>query len=132
MRSTFYFADDGSLEVLDFKAQKRPPDTDGIVRTYYQQLCVYAHILEQRRGRQPDRLLLYWTGESTRAGGANDLRLPTRRRAPMRSPTSTPSSWRCKPSTSTFCDAPPRTVCKECDFRSYCVSLGTIDAKATA
>jgi hypothetical protein len=27
---------------------------------------------------------------------------------------------------------PPRTVCKECDFRSYCVSLGTIDAKATA
>jgi CRISPR/Cas system-associated exonuclease Cas4 (RecB family) len=27
---------------------------------------------------------------------------------------------------------PPRTVCKECDFRSYCVSQGTIDAKETS
>ena len=26
----------------------------------------YAHILEQRRGRRPDRLLLYWTGEPVR------------------------------------------------------------------
>ena len=25
---------------------------------------------------------------------------------------------------------PARTVCKECDFRSYCVSQKTIDAKA--
>lgn len=27
---------------------------------------------------------------------------------------------------------PPRTICKECDFRSYCVSIGTIDAKVIA
>lgn len=26
-------------------------------------------------------------------------------------------------------DAPPSTVCKECDFRSYCAAQGTIDAK---
>jgi len=24
-------------------------------------LCTYAHILEQRYGKRPDRLLLYWT-----------------------------------------------------------------------
>jgi DNA helicase-2/ATP-dependent DNA helicase PcrA len=124
-------ADDGSLEVLDFKAQARPSDTDRIVRTYYQQLCIYAHILEQRRGRQPDRLLLYWTGE------------PTRERALM--------SFQYRPEDVAEAVAhfdaivaevqaehfdvlqtPPRTVCKECDFRSYCVSKGTIDAKETS
>jgi len=29
--------DDGSLEVLDFKSQTRPPDDAPVVRTYYQQ-----------------------------------------------------------------------------------------------
>lgn len=27
---------------------------------------------------------------------------------------------------------PPPTICKECDFRSYCVATGTIDAKVIA
>jgi len=30
---------------------------------YVKQLQLYAHILEQRYGKRPDRLLLYWTGE---------------------------------------------------------------------
>jgi hypothetical protein len=25
---------------------------------------------------------------------------------------------------------PPRTVCEDCDFRSYCVSVGTIEMRA--
>ncbi len=60
-------ADDGTLELLDFKAQRRPNPSHPVVRTYYQQLCIYAHILEQRHGRRPDHLLLYWTGERKRA-----------------------------------------------------------------
>lgn len=124
-------ADDGALEVLDFKAQKRPPDGDRSVRAYYQQLCIYAHILEQRRGRRPDRLLLYWTGE------------PTRERALM--------AFDYRPDDVADAVAhfdavvaevqaqhfevlrpPPRAVCEECDFRAYCISQGTIDAKVTA
>lgn len=124
-------ADDGALEVLDFKAQARPAEGDRSVRTYYQQLCIYAHILEQRRGRRPDRLLLYWTGE------------PTRERALM--------TFEYRPNDVADAVAhfdavvaevqaqhfdvllpPPRTICKECDFRSYCVSQGTIDAKVIA
>lgn len=122
-------ADDGSLEVLDFKSQRRPADNDPVVPTYYQQLCIYAHILEQRQGRRPDRLLLYWTGE------------PTRRRALM--------NFEYRPEDAAHAAAhfdsvvaevqaqhfdvvrpPDRAVCKECDFRSYCISQGTIDAKA--
>jgi DNA helicase-2/ATP-dependent DNA helicase PcrA len=121
-------ADDGSLEILDFKAQSRPDVGDRLIRTYYQQLCIYAHILEQRRGRQPDRLLLYWTAE------------PTRDRALM--------SFEYRPEDVadavahfdavvaevqaqhfSVLEPPPRGVCKECDFRTYCVSQGTIDAK---
>jgi DNA helicase-2/ATP-dependent DNA helicase PcrA len=58
---------DGRLELLDFKSQTRPSQDDGRLDTYYKQLCIYAHILEQRYGKRPDRLLLYWTGEPARA-----------------------------------------------------------------
>jgi ATP-dependent DNA helicase UvrD/PcrA len=124
-------ADDGSLEVLDFKSQKRPDDDDSVLRTYYQQLCIYAHILEQRRGRQPDRLLLYWTGEVTRDGAlmsfdyrpddvvdavAHFDRVVAEVQA-QHFDVITP---------------PDRAICKECDFRSYCVSQGTIEPKAIA
>ena len=123
--------DDGSLEILDFKAQASPEDTDRVIKTHYQQLCIYAHILEERRGRRPDRLLLYWTGE------------PTRERALM--------SFDYRPEDVAEAVAhfdavvrqvqkqyfdvlqpPAPAICKECDFRSYCSATGTIDAKVIA
>ncbi|MBI3301720.1 MAG: ATP-dependent helicase, partial [Deltaproteobacteria bacterium] len=55
---------DGKLELLDFKSQPRPAEDDARLDAYYKQLCIYAHILEQRYGKCPDRLLLYWTGEA--------------------------------------------------------------------
>lgn len=57
---------DDKLELLDFKSQTRPQHDDQRLRTYYLQLCIYAHILERRYGKRPDRLLLYWTGEPRR------------------------------------------------------------------
>lgn len=55
--------DDQSLELLDFKSQPRPIEDEARLDAYYKQLCIYAHILEQRYAKRPDRLLLYWTGE---------------------------------------------------------------------
>ena len=54
---------DGKLELLDFKTSPRPKDSPELVAAYERQLCTYAHILEQRHGRQVDRMLLYWTAE---------------------------------------------------------------------
>jgi len=54
---------DNKLELLDFKSQPRPQEDDERLNSYYKQLCIYAHILEQRYGKHPERLLLYWTGE---------------------------------------------------------------------
>lgn len=124
-------ADDGALEVLDFKAQARPSDEDRIVRTYYQQLCIYAHILEERRGRRPDRLLLYWTGERTRDRAVMTFEYQP---ADVAEAVAHFDGVVAEVQAQHFdvVTPPPRAVCKECDFRSYCVSQGTIDAKVIA
>src|SRR5207249_6770098 len=53
---------DGKLELLDFKTSERSTDPR-LLATYEDQLCTYAHILERRYGKRPERLLLYWTAE---------------------------------------------------------------------
>ena len=124
-------ADDGSLEVLDFKAQRRPADDDPVRETYYQQLCIYAHILEQRRGRRPDRLSLYWTAEETRARA---LMTFDYRPADVAGAVAHFDSVVAAVQAQQFdvTRPPPSTVCKECDFRSYCVAVGTVSAKEIA
>src|SRR2546430_4331731 len=54
---------DGRLELLDFKTSPRPKDSPALLDSYERQLCTYAHILERRYGKRPDRLFLYWTSE---------------------------------------------------------------------
>jgi DNA helicase-2/ATP-dependent DNA helicase PcrA len=124
-------ADDGSLEVLDFKSQPRPDDGDRVLRTYYQQLCIYAHILEQHRGRQPDRLLLYWTAERTRDRALMSFDY---RPDDVADAVAHFDAVVAEVQAQHFdvLQLPPRTICKECDFRSYCVSTGTIDPKVIA
>ena len=51
------------LELLDFKTSPKPANSPELLATYERQLCIYAHILEKRYGKRPDRLLLYWTAE---------------------------------------------------------------------
>lgn len=54
---------DGKLELLDFKTSPRPKESPELVAAYERQLCTYAHILESRRGKGVERLMLYWTSE---------------------------------------------------------------------
>jgi DNA helicase-2/ATP-dependent DNA helicase PcrA len=116
---------DGKLELLDFKSSVRPTPTDAKLAVYRKQLHLYAHILEQRYGKRPDRLLLYWTGEERRedalmafpygpakvdeAGRHFDAVVAkiTRRDFAVRRP-------------------PEAKICQECDFRTYCFRQGTI------
>lgn len=55
---------DDKLELLDFKSQPRPFNDDSRLKSYYNQLCTYGHILERRYGKRAERLLLYWTRET--------------------------------------------------------------------
>ena len=58
--------DDNTVEVVDFKSEKKPDvndprDRDRIAR-YRRQLEVYAHIIEERYGFQVSKTHLYYTG----------------------------------------------------------------------
>jgi len=122
-------ADDGSLEVLDFKAQKRPAPDSPIIDTYYKQLCIYAHILEQRQGRKPDKLVIYWTGEVD-PGQANmefaydpqDVESAVAHFDEVVTEIQRENFLVSEP--------PDIKVCDECDFRTLCKSDGTIRPKA--
>ncbi len=52
---------DGKLEILDFKTSEKPSASPELLAAYEGQLCTCAHILENRYGKRPERLLLYWT-----------------------------------------------------------------------
>jgi DNA helicase-2/ATP-dependent DNA helicase PcrA len=124
-RVDLLLGEDDKLELLDFKSQPRPEEDDRRLSHYYQQLLIYAHILEQRYGKRPERLALYWTGEARRddalmlfpydegkvaeAGAYFDSvvdRILARDFAVRR--------------------PPERKVCAECDFRAYCAGQGVV------
>jgi len=124
-RVDLLLGEDDKLELLDFKSQPRPEEDDRRLGHYYQQLLVYAHILEQRYGKYPERLSLYWTGESCRSDALMTFPYePDRvdeagayfdsvvgqilaRDFAVRQP-------------------PERKVCAECDFQRYCRGQGVI------
>ena len=117
--------EDDRLELLDFKSQPRPQEDEARVDGYYKQLCIYAHILEHRYNRRPDRLLLYWTGE------------PDRKDALMQfayQPEVVDAAGlhfdhvveQILEKDYRIQKTPERKVCKECDLRLYCGREGTI------
>ena len=116
---------DGRLELLDFKTSPRPVHSPALLASYERQLCTYAHILETRYGKRPDRLLLYWTAEPRKQDAFMEFPYQPERVA----------------AAGTYFDqvvakilqkdftiqAPPEpNICKECDFRRYCAQEGTI------
>lgn len=122
-------SDVGSLEILDFKAQKKPTPGSEIIDTYYKQLCIYAHILENRLGRRPDRLVLYWTSEDRR----DDARMEF-----DYDPSDVDSAIQhfgsvvdeIQRQNFVVKTPPDQKVCNECDFRALCTSDGTISGSS--
>jgi len=118
--------DAGTLEVLDFKAQTRPSDEDTeVIRTYYKQLCIYAHILEQRKGITPTKLHIYWTGETDkkRALMTFDYRREDVEEAARHFDVVVRDI---RAEKFKVVKVPDQKVCNECDFKPYCESVGTI------
>ena len=119
---------DGKLELLDFKTAERPINSPQLLAAYERQLCTYAHILEQRYGKRPDRLLLYWTAEPRKEDAL--MEFPYRPRLVDKAGRyfdAVVKKIRAKDFG--IITVPERKVCKECDFRSYCYREGTIQLK---
>src|SRR6185437_3421437 len=57
--------EDGAVEIVDFKSEKKPDmekDRERL-KQYRSQLEVYAHLVEGRTGQKVSRMHLYYTGE---------------------------------------------------------------------
>ncbi|RLB35810.1 MAG: hypothetical protein DRH12_16380 [Deltaproteobacteria bacterium] len=116
---------DGKLELLDFKSQPRPTENDESIPSYYQQLCIYAHILETRDGKRPERLMLYWTGEPKKEDAL--MTFPYESHVVEEAGTHFDEVVKCILNRQFTIIKPPESkVCKECDLRAYCIKEGDL------
>lgn len=115
---------DGKLELLDFKTSERSTD-HGLLATYEDQLCTYAHVLERRHGKHPERLLLYWTAEAGKADAL--MEIPYRREkvegAGLRFDRVVS---RIQARDFAITQVPEAKVCKECDLKALCSTEGVL------
>jgi molybdenum cofactor biosynthesis enzyme MoaA len=94
----------------------------------FHDLDAHARYIEAMAVVEADRLLLYWTGESTRERALMSFDYRPKDVAGAVAHFDTVIA---EIQAEHFGVVRPadRTVCKECDFRNYCISLGTIDVK---
>ncbi|MFQ5453804.1 MAG: PD-(D/E)XK nuclease family protein, partial [Candidatus Zixiibacteriota bacterium] len=111
---------DDKLELLDFKSQQRPEAKDPVIAKYQYQLHVYAHIIQERYHKIPERLYIYWTAEDQRKYALLEITYNTQLvRAAGEHFDHIAKNILNK--NFTIKNQPDRTkVCKECDFRFYC------------
>jgi len=114
---------DEKLEILDFKAQPRPPKDSPWLASYHDQLLIYAHILEERYHKNADRLVLYWTAEETRERAAMSFSYDPGK--------VTAASHRFDDVAHQILDRdfdiktyPQLRVCRECDLLAFCQPPG--------
>jgi len=116
---------DGRLELLDFKTSPRPVNSPELLANYEQQLCTYAHILERRYGKRADRLVLYWTSEERKEDAV--MEFPYRPELVDQAGEHFDEVVaKIKARDFEITKPPESGICKECDFRSYCVAEGMI------
>jgi len=116
---------DGKLELLDFKTTPKPEESAELMKTYERQLCIYAHILERRHGKRPDRLLVYFTAEASSKDALVEF--------PYHPNLVEEAGRHFDEVVAKILDKdfrvitpPERKICKECDLKSYCVAGGLI------
>lgn len=115
----------GELEILDFKTGEKPAMDKAQIRSYYQQLCIYAHIFQSRTGQIPKQLVLYWTGERSR----EDARMvfPYIESDVNDAISHFDSVVRnIQEQNFEMVTAPDKKICNECDFKAYCQKSGLI------
>lgn len=119
---------DDKLELLDFKSQPRPKEDHARLDSYYKQLCIYAHILERRYNKRPERLLLYWTGEPQKQDALMEFPYRPGQVEEAGAHFDRVVEQILKKDYHVH-QTPEPKVCQECDLRAYCSRQGTIRAK---
>ncbi len=114
---------DGRLELLDFKTSPKPKGSPALLHTYERQLCTYAHILEKRHAKRPERLFLYWTAEESKADAL--VQFPFKPQLVDAAAKDFDAVVKkIKARNFTVVTPPGASICKECDIRPYCAADG--------
>ena len=122
---------DGKLELLDFKTTPRLAESPELIAAYERQLCTYAHILEERRGRRVDRLLIYWTSEERKEDAL--MVILYRPEQAAEAGRRFDRTVRLIAAGEFAVNTPPEAaICKECDLRMLCRAEGVIGGSAAA
>jgi DNA helicase-2/ATP-dependent DNA helicase PcrA len=116
------------IKIIDFKTQSRASNENYLQNGYYDQLYIYAYVLREKYGINPQGLYIYWTRESERDSALMEL----------------PMSENKIINSNNFYDNIARSIlerdfaiknkpqehtCMECDFKYYCSGQGTISYK---
>jgi DNA helicase-2/ATP-dependent DNA helicase PcrA len=112
---------DGRLELLDFKTSPRPEDSPELLAGYERQLCTYAHILERRYGKRPDRLFLYWTSEENKKNALMEFAYH-HELVEKAGHHFDDVVGKIKEKDFRIIKPPESNICKECDLRSLCMT----------
>lgn len=116
---------DGKFEILDFKTAGKPTDSPELLTSYERQLCTYAHILERRHGKRPERLLLYWTAEPRKEDAL--MQFPYRPELVLEAGRLFDEVVaKIQAKDFRVLKPPERKICKECDLKTYCTVEGLI------
>jgi len=115
---------DGKLELLDFKTSERSANPL-LLETYEDQLCTYAHILERRHGKRPERLLLYWTAEETKDKALMEIPY-SQDKVEGAGKRFDAVVGKIKARDFRILNLPEKKVCKECDLKRFCATDGIL------
>ena len=112
--------ENGTLEIVDFKAEKKPDlerDRERIQR-YKRQLQIYAYIIEQKTGLPISKLRLYYTGDET--DGVPEIVFknePAKIKETIGEFTDIVHKIQCRDYSTR---STSQTMCNNCDLRHFC------------
>ncbi len=109
---------DDTVEIVDFKATKKPLDLDNKrLLSYKRQLEVYAHIVEERYSKKVSKMHLYYTGETENEPRITFNKQQSQIDATLREFDDIVDKIEAK---NFDVEQRPLVLCKDCDFRYYC------------
>lgn len=111
--------EDGKIDILDFKSQKRPDDNSKVIENYKKQLAVYSYIVEKKRQIKPDRTVIYWTGEEDKSRAWMEIDTGDARINEVMSHFED-TVRKIKNKEFKVIEKPDRKICNDCDFRHCC------------
>ena len=114
---------DGSLEIIDFKSEKRP-DTEQeseYFARYKRQLQVYAYLVEKKTGQNVTKMSLYYTGETDKSPVVSFPFVDSDIASTISDLDAIVQKIQSKDFSRRSSDL---TTCHNCDFRFYCNKVG--------